>query len=99
MRERTSWSSCASRSGVFGAPRSSGRRNWSIKAPTWSAARSATVSLRTASYLTPGGDLVIGVVRYVRGERKRGLYIPVAQARSVADAIAQLAARHGPEPA
>jgi hypothetical protein len=58
---------------------------------------SATVSLRTASYLTPGGGLVIGVVRYVRGERKRGLYIPLAQARSVADAIAQLAARHGPD--
>ena len=58
---------------------------------------SATVSLRTASYLTPRGELVIGVVRYVRGERKRGLYIPIAQARAVADAIAKLAARHGPE--
>jgi hypothetical protein len=58
---------------------------------------SATVSLRTASYLTPGGGLVIGVVRYVRGERKRGLYIPLAQARSVADAISQLAARHSSE--
>ena len=59
---------------------------------------SATVSLRTASYLSPRGDLLIGVVRYVRGERKRALYIPLAQARSVADAIAQLAGRHGAEP-
>ena len=61
-------------------------------------ALSATVSLRTASYLTPGGGLVIGVVRYVRGERKRGLYIPLAQAPAIADAIARLAGRHGPEP-
>jgi hypothetical protein len=59
---------------------------------------SATVALRTASYLTPRGDLVIGVVRYVRGERKRGLYIPLAQAPAIADAIARLAGRHGPGP-
>jgi hypothetical protein len=59
---------------------------------------SSSVSLRTASYLTPGGDVVIGVVRYVRGERKRALYIPIGQARSVADAIVQLVARHGDRP-
>ena len=56
---------------------------------------SATVSLKTASYLTPGGQLVVGVVRYVRGERKRALYFPVAQARAVADAIGKIAEREG----
>jgi hypothetical protein len=55
---------------------------------------SATVSLRTASYLTPSGDLVVGIVRYVRGDRKRGMYIPIGHARAVADAIASLASRH-----
>jgi hypothetical protein len=54
---------------------------------------SATVSLRVATYMTPGGELVIGIVRYVRGERKRGLYFPVRQAQAVADAIARLARR------
>ena len=54
---------------------------------------SATVSLKTASYLTPGGQLVVGVVRYVRGERKRALYFPVGQAKAVADAIARIGER------
>jgi hypothetical protein len=80
------------------AEASSGASGYTRQSDEIETALSASVSLRTASYLTPGGDLVIGVVRYVRGERKRGLYIPVARARSVADAIAQLAARHGPEP-
>lgn len=57
---------------------------------------SATVSLKTAVYMTTKGDLVVGVVRYVRGERKRGLYVPIGHAAAVARAIDSLVRAHGP---